>query len=134
MRPKNKAVVLPDKSRPGAPLTWLQLLAWLALMGWGLWAQRLPAAVAGLLLGLSLLTFYVYWRDKRAAQTGRWRTPEDKLHLLSLLGGWPGACLAQRVLRHKSHKATFRATYWATVTAHCSALLGWLFWLQPLML
>jgi uncharacterized membrane protein YsdA (DUF1294 family) len=134
MTSKSKPVAWPDKTRPGASLTWGLLLAWGALTGWGSWTQRLPLAVTACLMGLSLLTFLVYWRDKRAAQKGRWRTAEDTLHLLSLLGGWPGACLAQRVLRHKSHKASFRATYWATVAAHCTLVLGWLFWLQPLML
>ena len=124
----------PDATRPGAALTWGLLLAWAALLGWGLWAQRLPLAVAGLLLVLSLLTFCVYWHDKRAAQKGRWRTAEDTLHLLSLLGGWPGACLAHRVLRHKSRKLAFRVIYWATMATHCALLLGWLFWLQPISL
>lgn len=32
------------------------------------------------------------------------RTQESTLHGLSLLGGWPGALIAQQVLRHKSKK------------------------------
>ena len=51
---------------------------------------------------LSLLTFCAYWQDKRAAQAGHWRTPESTLHALALLGGWPGAIVAQQWLRHKS--------------------------------
>ena len=31
------------------------------------------------------------------------------------LGGWPGAMLAQRTLRHKTQKQSFKVTYWATV-------------------
>lgn len=131
---KPKLAAWPDKTRPGALATWGLLQAWGGIMLWGSWTQRLPLVVTALLLSLSLLTFVVYWRDKRAAQQGQWRTAENTLHLLSLLGGWPGACLAQRVLRHKSHKASFRATYWATVATHCALVLGWLFWLQPLAL
>lgn len=134
MTPKYTRVNWPDKSRPEAALTWGVLLIWGALTGWGSWAQRLPLAAVAFMLVLSLLTFLVYWRDKRAAQKGRWRTAEDTLHLLSILGGWPGACLAQRVLRHKSHKASFRAVHWVTVAANGSLVLGWLFWLQPLTL
>jgi uncharacterized membrane protein YsdA (DUF1294 family) len=80
---------------------------------------------------LNGVTFFIYWTDKHAAQHGRWRTKEDTLHLLALLGGWPGAWAAHQVLRHKSRKVAFRAMYWATVVLHCAALGGWLFWLRP---
>src|SRR5689334_23379746 len=56
-------------------------------------------AVYGLLL--NALTYFVYAFDKRRAEQGKWRVPEGRLHLLELLGGWPGAWLAQRWLRHK---------------------------------
>ena len=51
---------------------------------------------------LSVLAFYLYWRDKFAAQSAARRTPEAVLH-----GGQPdrklaGAWLARRLLRHKS--------------------------------
>ena len=45
----------------------------------------------------SLLTFFLYWRDKHSALKDRWRTPETTLHLFQLAGGWPGALLAQQV-------------------------------------
>lgn len=106
------------------------MLAWLALIGWGIWARRLPLWVSGLAMVLNLMTFYMYWLDKYAAQQGRWRTAENTLHLVSVLGGWPGAWFAQQILRHKSRKAAFRATYWASVVTHCAALLGWLLWPQ----
>jgi uncharacterized membrane protein YsdA (DUF1294 family) len=46
--------------------------------------------------------------------------------MFGLIGGWPGALLAQRMLRHKSKKHSFQVTFWATVLANCSAL-AWLF-------
>jgi uncharacterized membrane protein YsdA (DUF1294 family) len=45
--------------------------------------------------------------------------------MIALFGGWPGALVAQRVLRHKSSKASFQVTFWATVLINCGAL-GWL--------
>ncbi|WP_249931320.1 DUF1294 domain-containing protein [Ramlibacter sp. 2FC] len=115
---------------PAAPVLSLTL-AWALLIAWGVWAGRLPLLTLAAAPLLNLATFYVYWTDKHAARNGRWRTREDTLHLLGLLGGWPGAWWAHQILRHKSRKAAFRQAYWATVLLHGAALLGWLFWLQP---
>ncbi|MBB3219398.1 DUF1294 domain-containing protein [Pseudoduganella umbonata] len=70
----------------------------------------------------SVATFLAYAIDKRAARFGRRRTPERTLLLLGLAGGWPGALLAQRVVRHKSSKASFQAKYWCTVALHLALL------------
>lgn len=77
---------------------------------------------------MSLITFLVYWKDKRAAVKGTWRTPEKTLHLLSLLGGWPGALIAQRMLRHKSRKFKFQFIFWLVVIMNC---IGSVFILNP---
>jgi len=53
---------------------------------------------------LSLVTFIVYAIDKSAARKGSWRIKESTLHILAFTGGWPGALLAQKTLRHKSVK------------------------------
>ena len=71
-----------------------------------------------LIVVMSLVTFVVYARDKAAARDRRWRVAESTLHPLALVGGWPGALLAQEVLRHKTVKASFRATFWCTVVAN----------------
>lgn len=71
---------------------------------------------------MSVLAFSMYAKDKNAAEWGRWRTSESTLHLLSVLGGWPGAAVAQSFLRHKSKKMSFRVTYWVTVITNCCAL------------
>jgi uncharacterized membrane protein YsdA (DUF1294 family)/cold shock CspA family protein len=128
-RPMPARAAPPTSNRPVVFL--LLVLAWAAALAWAIWTHRLPWWSAGAAVVLNLVTFFTYWIDKHAAQTGQWRTKEDSLHLLGLLGGWPGAGVAQSILRHKSHKAAFQATYWTTVVAHCAALLGWLFWLQP---
>lgn len=83
---------------------------------------RLPILVPALYAGMSLLTFLTYWLDKRAARRDAQRTPENTLHLLSLLCGWPGALLAQRLLRHKSVKSSFRLGFWLTVVLNIFGL------------
>ncbi len=74
--------------------------------------------IAAAYAGLSVITFVVYAIDKSAARRKGPRTPERTLHLLSLAGGWPGALLAQRWLRHKSAKASFRRVFWVTVVVN----------------
>lgn len=86
---------------------------------------RVPLGLLGLYLGASLVTFVAYALDKSAAQGGRWRTQESTLHLLALIGGWPGALIAQNRLRHKSRKTSFQLVFWMTVLLNCGGL-GWL--------
>jgi len=74
---------------------------------------------------MSLITFVVYAFDKSAARNDRWRTKENTLHLLALVGGWPGAVLAQQKLRHKTIKKSFRLVFCATVVVNL-ALFYWL--------
>ena len=76
---------------------------------------KVPGWVAGPYLGASVVCFAFYAVDKSAAVADRWRVSEDTLLGLGLVGGWPGAIVAQQVLRHKSNKATFRTQFWATV-------------------
>ncbi|MDG1977898.1 MAG: DUF1294 domain-containing protein [Phycisphaerales bacterium] len=61
----------------------------------------------GWVLLSSLIAFVAHGRDKRAARLGRRRTPERTLHLLELIGGWPGALLAMTVFHHKTRKASY---------------------------
>lgn len=74
---------------------------------------------------MSLICYQAYREDKSAAQTGNWRVSEGTLHMLSLLGGWPGALYAQRRLRHKTLKASFQTAFWVTVMLNVAGLL-WL--------
>ncbi|MCG9722622.1 DUF1294 domain-containing protein [Shewanella sp. Isolate7] len=84
--------------------------------------QRLPMASLLYFAVLSLITYMAYAVDKSAAQKGSWRIQESSLHLLSLLGGWPGAMLGQQHLRHKSSKRAFRLVLWLTVIINLSLL------------
>lgn len=69
-------------------------------------------------LAISVITYATYASDKRRARTRERRTPEAHLHLLELLGGWPGAWLAQRRLRHKCSKGSYQFIFWLIVIIH----------------
>ena len=71
---------------------------------------------------MSALSFSLYGLDKRAAARGGRRTPEARLHFFELLGGWPGALLAQRVFRHKTRKRSFLVVFYVAVVANLAAL------------
>jgi len=103
----------------------LMAVGFIVLLGIAVMAGLFPGLVLGVYLGISALTYLVYASDKSAARNERQRTPEKALHLLALAGGWPGAMLAQQLLRHKSTKASFRRAFWCTVIINC-AILGWL--------
>ncbi len=85
----------------------------------------LPFIVLGAYLFFSTFTFLAYAIDKSAAQAGRWRISEISLQLLALVGGWPGALLAQHSLRHKSKKGSFRIVLWTAVLLNCAGF-AWL--------
>src|SRR5690349_8025151 len=77
-----------------------------------------PRAIAGYVVAVSCVTFWLYWHDKRQAETEGWRTPESTLHLAELFGGWPAAFLAQRTLRHKISKIRYQAAFWAIIVLY----------------
>ncbi len=79
-------------------------------------------------VGMSVLTFFLYWRDKQQARDEGWRTPEKVLHGAELLGGWPGALIAQQAFRHKTRKLSYQALFWLIV------LLHELFWIDRLFM
>ena len=66
----------------------------------------------------SLVTFLLYRHDKQRARDKGWRVPERVLHLGELLGGWPGALIAQQRFRHKTVKLSFRLVFFAIVALH----------------
>jgi len=88
-----------------------------------------PVLAVIIFCGVSAAAFVGQWIDKRKAASGEWRTPEATLHLFELLGGWPGAFLAQRLFRHKTAKLGYKVIFWLIVVGYeCVAidyLLGW---------
>jgi uncharacterized membrane protein YsdA (DUF1294 family) len=81
--------------------------------------------VLSLYLIASIFAFIAYGVDKAAARQKRWRTRETTLHFFGLIGGWPGALLAQQLLRHKTAKPSFVAGFWVTVAANVVAFVAW---------
>lgn len=75
----------------------------------------LPPWVPSLYLAASAGCFIIYAVDKASAVRGRWRVRESTLILLGLIGGWPGAVIAQQLFRHKTRKASFRTMFWVSV-------------------
>lgn len=73
---------------------------------------------------LSVVTFVLYAVDKSAAIHQRWRIRERTLHILSVVGGWPGAIIGQKLFRHKTQKRSFRTIFWLTVTTNILAVFS----------
>lgn len=124
-RAENVSFVRRKGMRPSIATAWTVAVLFLAFVGACVLAGQLPPQVLYAYLGLSMLAFLVYAHDKSAARNGRWRTEESVLHLLGLVGGWPGALVARQVLRHKSKKLAFRTGFWTTVILNIAAL-AWL--------
>ena len=85
--------------------------------------QRPPAVwIALWVAALSITAFFIYGFDKAQAQRSGLRVPEVILHLLSLLGGSPGAFVAMRVFHHKTSKRSFQVVFWLIVVVQLGIL------------
>lgn len=76
---------------------------------------HMPLWVLLAYIGMSSVCFLVYAFDKSAALKEEWRIKESTLLMLGLLGGWPGAIIAQHYFRHKTKKDSFIIAFWITV-------------------
>jgi uncharacterized membrane protein YsdA (DUF1294 family) len=104
---------------------YLPLLLFALLYAAATFAWRLTPLAGAAYLAMSVLCFCSYALDKSAARRGERRTPESRLLWLGLLGGWPGAVLAQQWLRHKTVKQPFRQMFFFTIAVNVAAFL-WL--------
>ena len=104
----------------------LPVYALIRLATWIDWKLLLAAPLA-----VSVFTFFMYRSDKQSAVDGEWRIPEAMLHFAELVGGWPGAFLAQRIVRHKISKMSYQVVFWAIVLIHqfvaLDSVIGWRF-------
>ena len=121
------ATLAGDKLRkqPKGLLSIVFTVSFLAIVCISVLVDKAPPFILYLYLIASLFTFLKYALDKSAAKKSKWRTPESTLHLLSIIGGWPGALIAQQILRHKSKKLSFRIVFWFTVLLNCCGV-AWL--------
>ena len=106
------------------PASAVALVAFALLVAFVALTRGVPRWAELLYGGASALCFALYAVDKAAAVDGRDRIPESVLLWLGFAGGWPGAIVAQQVLRHKTSKWTFRLRFWLTVVAN-AALFAW---------
>jgi len=84
--------------------------------------QLMPWQIVAIYFAASIIALFMYWVDKSAARKGRWRTQESSLLICGLIGGWPGALMAQQLFRHKSCKTEFQICFWGTVAVNCAGL------------
>ena len=75
------------------------------------------------LLGINLLAFLAFGRDKALARQGRFRIPEARLLLYAALGGSAGAWLGMRRFRHKTKKWRFRIAIPAIFLAQVGSMI-----------
>lgn len=84
-------------------------------------AGVIPVLLAAVYAGMSIVSWLMYLCDKSAAKKDAQRTPENSLHLADLLGGWPGALIAQQQFHHKTRKLSYQAVFWITVALNLVA-------------
>lgn len=81
--------------------------------------------ILGLYVIASIITFVLYWIDKKKAGNNSRRIPEARLHFFESLGGWLGALPAQQIFRHKTSKMSYRVVFWLIVAAHQILWFDW---------
>ncbi|WP_091705850.1 DUF1294 domain-containing protein [Microbacterium sp. cf046] len=112
-------------SRPlPAALSWTVLLAFAVAFAVAVVVLGIPLWLPAVYAVASVITFAAYGADKSAARRGAHRVSEQTLLTLGVLGGWPGALVAQQVFRHKTRKRSFRRAFWTSVVANVVVLIA----------
>jgi len=105
------------------PLQFALLAMYTGALAWSVHSGHVPLWFAYAISTASVVTFLLYLVDKQASRARRRRVPEANLHLLELIGGWPGALLGQLLLRHKSSKRDYQWVFWCIVATNVVATL-----------
>ena len=87
------------------------------------WEHPLPRAVPTLYSALSMALVLVYGMDKWAARRGAARVAPWSLHVVAVMGGWPGALIGQQLFRHKTTEPLFLRITWAMAALNIALLL-----------
>lgn len=101
-------------------LFFLLMLFAISTVGW------MPMVLTQAYCCMSAVTFVLYGIDKLCAVKDWRRISEKTLHLYALIGGWPGANMAQDVFRHKVSKSRFRRVYYLTIIINLIVLIVFL--------
>ncbi|MGY0800189.1 DUF1294 domain-containing protein, partial [Lysobacter sp. A286] len=105
-----------EQRKPYRPFPRLALgVTFLVAVSLGTFFGIVPAMITVGYVLLSCVSYIMYSLDKAAAGKNMQRTPESTLHSVDLLGGWPGALIAQQQFRHKTVKASFQQIFWVAV-------------------
>ncbi len=116
-----------DLSRPlPAALSWTVVIVFAAALAAAYATLALAWWIPALYGAASVVAFVAYALDKSAARRDAARVSERTLLLLGLVGGWPGALVAQQAFRHKTRKRSFRRAFWGTVVLNVLALAVYL--------
>lgn len=84
--------------------------------------------IVGYLIIINFIGFIIMGYDKRKAKRNKWRIPEKKLMIISLIGGSIGMLLGMNCFRHKTkHKLfTIGVPLILIVQIIIFIMLGWL--------
>lgn len=120
-----QAIHIQFEREPFAPLIipTLTVAGLFGVLAFAVFVIPLPVWILAPYTVMSIITFITYGADKRAAIDGRRRVPEATLHWYEMLGGWPGALIAQEYYHHKSAKASYQVFFWSIVIFHLVALV-----------
>jgi len=87
------------------------------------WIEYVYLGWCGLLSCVSLVR---YGMDKRRAiRADPRRLSERSLHLVDLLGGYPGGLVGRRLFRHKTRKIGYQLIAWLIIAAHLAIIALW---------
>lgn len=84
-------------------------------MSWWIIAWYIAASTVG---------FAAMCLDKSRARSSQRRIPERTLHLIELLGGWPGVVVAMLMTRHKARKWSYYTLTGIIAALHISLTLA----------
>ncbi|WP_017473366.1 DUF1294 domain-containing protein [Amphibacillus jilinensis] len=64
--------------------------------------------IIGYLIGINIIGLIIMKIDKKRAKQNKWRIPEQRIWLISLLGGSLGTIFGMNYYRHKTNHIQFR--------------------------